>query len=622
MSTHNTEGRREIEAIKQRLSAAKSQVSTATNNVASTKAMATKMIESAQTMSDMAEKEVKEIEYTLKKAKDKAKEMKDALNNVKSMTQSNIDTMQSQLETSKKELNDVEKLLTEAEQRATQEAEGSSNKRRKISPQTISSGITVKMEEDNDYDKETDNEEEPDYNNITVKMEQDSDHHYDDETDKEDDDEEYEIANQTNNSAANSKTNAASSNSNTGSSELNNGMNSATGSTNNQEAAIGQINQVIVEGWANSNCNGTYTKIVGQTHDGAPVYCNSKGKVIYRNSMIMGPNNWFISDWNGSDSSIEGCHYCGSPNYADNMTPPTSGWVDLNPITMGVLVQHPKLRLVAANIEANSGSRQSNDDMNYTATSTTNNNDHAYDDDTDKEDDEEDETTNQTTNNTSDNFNQVVVEGCGLSDVNGTYNRVPGVMYKGAPVYSKKVLHMGTILSDKKAVEYVIYRNSMSFSPNNWFISGWKGSVSDIDSSPNNVSLYGSPQNADCLAPPVNGWKVTYGCQPAPKISTSSAPATDIQPTNSSMGYEAEAIVRKTVGRRNTVPGELKDAEELLVTARDATRTLKTHLGYVDQMPTLMASILDQHIMAQHRSIPKEEFGRINQLPLHSFGIE
>ena len=92
------------------------------------------------------------------------------------MTQSNIDTMQSQLETSKKELKDVEKLLAEAEEQAKQGGEGS-NKRRKISPETVSSGITVKMEEDNDYDKETDNEEDPNDTNsagVTVKREEES----------------------------------------------------------------------------------------------------------------------------------------------------------------------------------------------------------------------------------------------------------------------------------------------------------------------------------------------------------------------------------------------------------------------------------------------------------------
>ena len=157
-----TNSRREIEAIKQRLAAAKSQVTTATNNVASTKQMSAKMIESAQTMSDVAEKEVKEIEDTLKKAKDKAKDMQSALDNVKSMTQNNIDTMQSQLEISKKELMDVEKLLAEAEERAQDiSKEEGSNKRRKISPQTVTSGITVKTEDGNNYDKETDDEEDP-----------------------------------------------------------------------------------------------------------------------------------------------------------------------------------------------------------------------------------------------------------------------------------------------------------------------------------------------------------------------------------------------------------------------------------------------------------------------------
>ena len=73
--------------------------------------------------------------------------------------------------------------------------------------------------------------------------------------------------------------------------------------------------------------------------------------VLYRNSMIMGPNNWYIAYWNGSDSSM--CwfrqnvkFYYGSPNKA--YTPPTNGWVVLNGHNPA-----PKLCLLTAQIKVN-----------------------------------------------------------------------------------------------------------------------------------------------------------------------------------------------------------------------------------------------------------------------------
>jgi len=304
---NSTDSSREIEAIKQRLAAVKTRVVVDSNNVASTKAMATKMIESAQSMSDAANKELEE-------AKAKAKRMMDELDNTKSMTQSNIDIMQSQLETSQMEVQEVEKLLAKAEERAKQEVEGS-NKRRKISPQTVSSGVTVKTEDENDYDKETDNEEDQDNNNITVivKKEEDDDHAYDDETDKEDEDDD-ETTNQANNTV---------------------GINTTanTRHTANTKAAARQsttsnVNQIFLEGCGTS----TYTKVVGQIYNGVPVYSNGD-YVIYRDPTSLGPDNWFISVWHGDVNTIgknnNDLRY-GSPNNADSMTPPTNGWVQLN----------------------------------------------------------------------------------------------------------------------------------------------------------------------------------------------------------------------------------------------------------------------------------------------------
>jgi len=149
-------------------------------------------------------------------------------------------------------------------------------------------------------------------------------------------------------------------------SESNNGMNSATGSTtNNQEVlgssatssttvAIGQSNteitidvQVIVEGWGRPGVNGTYTKLVGHTYKGAPVY--SKGDyVIYRYSTSMRPNSWYIGRWNvlnGTPDDFLRYSYYGSLDFTDSMSPPTNGWAALQ---FGFGGPAPKLRLATA----------------------------------------------------------------------------------------------------------------------------------------------------------------------------------------------------------------------------------------------------------------------------------
>jgi len=111
--------------------------------------------------------------------------------------------------------------------------------------------------------------------------------------------------------------------------------------------------QIVVKGSSFPPANGTYTK-VGQTFKGAPVY--RKGSyVIYRFSTSMGPNNWYISVWNGNVSSIGtvSSRYYGSPNNADSMTPPTNGWEVL--IGTGPA---PKLQLVTANNDADSEGAQ------------------------------------------------------------------------------------------------------------------------------------------------------------------------------------------------------------------------------------------------------------------------
>jgi len=70
----------------------------------------------------------------------------------------------------------------------------------------------------------------------------------------------------------------------------------------------------------------------------------------------MGPNNWYISHWDGDVSHWDDAigqawlQYYGSPNNADSMNPPTNGWVALDDWVRPA----PKLNLVAASNSANS----------------------------------------------------------------------------------------------------------------------------------------------------------------------------------------------------------------------------------------------------------------------------
>ena len=114
---------------------------------------------------------------------------------------------------------------------------------------------------------------------------------------------------------------------------INNNKEGATGSSAASTASqsTSDVNQVIVEGCGLSGVNGTFTKLVGQMYNGAPVYIN-RVYAMYRNSLSMGPNSWFISVLHGNVSTIGGNDNdrYGSPNNADSMTPPTNGWVPLN----------------------------------------------------------------------------------------------------------------------------------------------------------------------------------------------------------------------------------------------------------------------------------------------------
>ena len=202
-------------------------------------------------------------------------------------------------------------------------------------------------------------------------------------------------------------------------------------------------------------------------YDGAPVYSKGKGYVIYRHSMSMGPNNWFISVWYGDVNSIgNSLQYYGSPNNADSMIPPTDGWMVYS---YGVRPA-PNLRLVTVN----------NDDSIP---------------------------------------NHIMVSACGNVELNGRYQREPegsGMFreYNHAPVYTKKGEWKG------KNVTFAIFREVYSSKPIAWYI-GRSNTRCQRISKDERRTLFKC--QTTILLPPKKGWIIIGtargGVNPAPTLS-------------------------------------------------------------------------------------------------------
>jgi len=101
----------------------------------------------------------------------------------------------------------------------------------------------------------------------------------------------------------------------------------------------------------------------------------------------------------------------------------------------------------------------------------------------------------------------VVIEGCGLSDVNGTYT-----LETHPAIYIKR----GQQHDSKTAANYVIHR-TYSYSSSNpslvWYISEWKG---DLSTGTPVVHIYRSSKNDDRGVPPKDGWEALCGNDPPP----------------------------------------------------------------------------------------------------------
>jgi len=109
-------------------------------------------------------------------------------------------------------------------------------------------------------------------------------------------------------------------------------------------------------------------------------------------------------------------------------------------------------------------------------------------------------------NNRLFNVNQIVVEGCGTSFTNGTYNRIAD-MYNGAPVYIKE-----------NSTTMAIFRHFFSVPNRNaWSIGQW--SINSVYSGSPGVIFYRDANDNSSLsiAPPGNDWEPVGGIYPLPK---------------------------------------------------------------------------------------------------------
>ena len=104
---------------------------------------------------------------------------------------------------------------------------------------------------------------------------------------------------------------------------------------------------------------------------------------------------------------------------------------------------------------------------------------------------------------TSNNVTRVAVKGCGISEMNGTYTRVVGIL-NGAPVFSKRGSQW-----EGNDVNYAIYRGK-SCGTYKWYFGQWNtgGGPSKELTTRKYYHLSGSSS-----APPKDGWKaVVWGC--------------------------------------------------------------------------------------------------------------
>jgi len=217
----------------------------------------------------------------------------------------------------------------------------------------------------------------------------------------------------------------------------------------------------------------------------------------------------------------------------------------------------PAINNVSANNNNPAGS-QSNDNMNRTTGSISNNHEALGSGNATS-------STAARQSTSVNNVNQVIVEGCGLSVLNGIYTKAVRQTFDGAPV---PLLFAGAPVYRKGV--YVIYRDSMSMGPCNWFIGGCDGFFSKIGK---HNPYYGSPNNADSMTPPTNGWVViNNGSDPAPKLRLVTANNDALKVSGSKRSFS-------TAGTSSAAQSSSRAAVQV-ITSKDAWKLLMEHFGF------------------------------------------
>ena len=196
---------------------------------------------------------------------------------------------------------------------------------------------------------------------------------------------------------------------------------SATTTATSSSSTPNNVTQIVVEECGISEIIGTYNRVVGVLNEGAPVYTKRVlwgGKLckhaIYRR-LSFGAYKWYFGYLDDQDGRPSRRLYA-SPWLSS--TPPENGWEAI--VGNGGVYPPPKCRMIYDNdtTAGGVGVRGTATPSSSTATTASSS---SYNADP----------------RTGDVADQIVVEGCGNTEINGTYNRVLGVRNEGAPVYCK-----------------------------------------------------------------------------------------------------------------------------------------------------------------------------------------